>query len=106
MLRPCRYTAHSELFYEGQTPMVGYLLIDGHIQLLRNKKVKKILDAGTLLGVRELMTNAPMTYTAQILPETTVLFLDKSTIFELLKGHGPLSDSLRKFIQAPERIRE
>ncbi|EQC43078.1 cyclic nucleotide-binding domain protein [Bacteriovorax sp. BSW11_IV] len=81
------YPLQSNLYYEGQIPVVGYLLLEGHIQLLKNKKVKSVLSKGTLLGVHELMTNSPAQYSAQILPNTKVCFLDKSTILEFIHEH-------------------
>lgn len=81
------YPLQIELYYEGQVPIVGYLLIEGHIQLIKNKKVKSILSKGTLLGVHELMTNSPAEYSAQILPNTKVCYLDKSTILEFIHEH-------------------
>ncbi|MDD0853393.1 cyclic nucleotide-binding domain-containing protein [Halobacteriovorax sp. GB3] len=81
------FPIQSDLFYEGQIPIVGYLLLDGHVQMLRNKKVKAIISKGTLFGVKELMTNSPSHYSAQILPGTKVCFLDKSSVLEFIEKH-------------------
>ena len=56
---PKKFTISSPLFYEGQVPIVAYLLIEGCIQLLKNKKIKKIIKPGSLIGLDELMTNSP-----------------------------------------------
>ena len=79
-----KYSTCSPLFYEGQIPIVAYLLIDGCIQLLKNKKIKKILKPGSLIGLNELMTNTPSKLAAMVQPESTLCFLDKSTILEIL----------------------
>jgi CRP-like cAMP-binding protein len=78
------YSTQSDLFYEGQTPIVAYLLLEGYIHLTKNKKIKGILDPGTLLGLKELMNNEAVDVDAQILPNTKVCFLDRSTILEIL----------------------
>ena len=83
---PHCYSTQSNLFYEGQTPIVAYLLVEGHIHLSRNKEVKEILAAGTLLGLKELMNNEAVDVDAQILPNTKVHFLDRSTVLEVLNA--------------------
>ncbi|MBC7537473.1 MAG: cyclic nucleotide-binding domain-containing protein [Bacteriovorax sp.] len=79
-----KYSISSPLFYEGQVPIVAYLLLEGCIQLLKNKKIKKILKPGSLIGLNELMTNSPSKLSAQVQAESTLCFLDKSTIQEII----------------------
>ncbi|MBP9682087.1 MAG: cyclic nucleotide-binding domain-containing protein [Bacteriovorax sp.] len=79
-----KYNTQCPLFYEGQVPIVAYLLIEGCIQLIKNKKIKKILKPGALIGLSELMTNSPAKLSALVQPESTLCFLDKSTIKEII----------------------
>ena len=79
-----KYSVQSPLFYEGQIPIVAYLIIDGGIQLIKNKKIKKTLKPGSLIGLSELMTNSPSKLSALVQPESTLCFLDKSTIKEII----------------------
>ena len=97
------YSTQSDLFYEGQTPIVGYLLLEGYIHLTKNKKIKGILDPGTLLGLKELMNNEAVDVDAQILPNTKVCFLDRSTILEILESgdnRSELSDFFNQVVSA------
>ena len=79
-----KFLVSSPLFYEGQIPIVAYLLLDGHILLLRKKKIKIILNPGSLIGLNELMSNSPSTHSAEVQAESTICFLDKSTIMEVI----------------------
>ncbi|MDO9182754.1 MAG: cyclic nucleotide-binding domain-containing protein [Bacteriovorax sp.] len=79
-----RFSTSSPLFYEGQIPIVAYLLLEGCIQLLKNKKIKHILRPGSLIGLDELMSNSPSKHEAFVHAESTLCFLDKSTILEII----------------------
>ena len=79
------YSVQSDLFYEGQTPIVAYLILEGKINLVKGKKVKLILEKHHLIGVKELMEHLPSRYGAKIMPNTKVSFLDRSTILEILE---------------------
>lgn len=61
---------------------------------MKNKKIKKILKPGSLIGLSEMMTNAPSKLTAQVQAETTLCFLDKSTVKEIIH-HEEDSDLTR-----------
>lgn len=80
-----KFSTSSTLYYEGQIPIVAYLLIEGSIHLLKNNKIKKILKPGTLIGLNELMTNSPSKLSAQVQAESVLCFLDKSTLIEIIK---------------------
>lgn len=77
------YKTHSVLFYEGQIPISGYLIIDGAIQITSKKKFKKVLSSGTLIGIMELIHKKPSQMSAEIFPNTIVCFLDISTVQEV-----------------------
>lgn len=79
-----KYLVEAPLFYEGQIPIVAFLLVEGCIQLLKKKKTKKNLKAGSLIGYKEMMSNSPAELSATVQPDSTVCFLDKSTIKEIL----------------------
>lgn len=89
-----RFTSTAPLFYEGQVPIVAYLILEGCVQLMKNKKIKKILKPGSLIGLPEMMGNAPSKLTAQVQADTTLCFLDKSTIKEIIH-HAEDSDLSR-----------
>lgn len=54
-----KFPIESDLFYEGQTPCVAYLLLEGQINLLKGRSVRSRLDSGYLIGVPELMKHEP-----------------------------------------------
>lgn len=80
-----KYKAQSHLFYEGQIPISGYLIIDGSIQISKKKKFKKLLTSGSVVGIDELLSKKPVDISAEVFPNTELCFLDKSTLLELLK---------------------
>lgn len=77
------YKSHSHLFYEGQIPISGYLVLDGSVQISKKKKFKKMLQGGALIGVSELMNKIPSSISAEVFPNTLVCFLDRSTLHEI-----------------------
>jgi CRP-like cAMP-binding protein len=83
------YPVDAEIIYEGHTPIVAILLTKGRIKLVRGRRVRKILERGSLLGVPELMNNSPFEYTAQINRGSEIIYLDRSTIKEILEGTDP-----------------
>jgi CRP-like cAMP-binding protein len=79
-----KFSVTSPLFYEGQVPIVAYLVIAGRISLFKNKKVKNIVKEGNLIGVNELMTNSPSKMNAEVSADSSLCFLDKSTMLEIM----------------------
>jgi CRP-like cAMP-binding protein len=80
-----KFLVNSTLYYENQIPIAAYLLVEGCIHLLKNKKIKKILKPGSLIGLNELIENSPSKISAQVQADSTLYFLDKSTLIETLK---------------------
>lgn len=94
------YTTSSNLFYEDQTPVVAYLLLSGNVHLLKSKKIKSTIGPGSLIGVKELMSNSPVDHTAMIMPETEVCFLSRSDIFEIIDNKCDLSEAINSLLYA------
>lgn len=83
-VRPYRYNSQAHLFYDGQIPIVAYLVLEGEIHLTKNRKLKHIVGPGEILGLNEIADHKPLNFTAQIMPKTQVVFIDRSTIKEIL----------------------
>ena len=81
-----KFKSQAHLFYEGQIPISGYLILDGSIQVSHKKKFKKMLHAGYLLGLNELLNKKPIQLSAEAFPNTEVCFLDKTTLMEIFSG--------------------
>lgn len=94
------YTVAADLFYEGQIPVVAYLILDGHVHLLKGKKIKDTIGGGHLVGARELMNNINAKMSAQIMPKTKVCFLSKSDIQEILDNDDQTSEHLEELLNA------
>ncbi len=90
------YKISTELFTQGNTPFVAYLLVEGTIQLHRNKKIAQTIQPGTIIGLKELMEHTPSDFTANILPGGTVYHIDRSTILEIIDHRD---DSLKTVIE-------
>ncbi len=78
------YTTPSELYYEDHTPLVAYLIKSGRGKLFKKRRKEIPLGPGNLVGLIELMNSEPSTYGAQIEAHSTLLFLDRSTILEII----------------------
>jgi len=83
------YNTSAELFYEGHIPHVGYILLDGNVILGKKRKVKSELSPGTVIGVKELMTNTPVSYFARIYSGSKVFILDRSSLKSLNQKQDP-----------------
>ena len=74
----------AHLFYEGQTPVVAYLLVEGSIILYKSKKSQKLIPPNSVLGAHHLINRLPMQFNAKVTRGTVLYFLDATTIKELL----------------------
>ena len=83
--KPKLFQTEFSIIHEGHIPQAGYLLIKGEIHFLKKKNIIQRIQAGTLFGVAELMSNSPLKFSVRILPRSTVFILDKSTIKEVIK---------------------
>lgn len=101
-LKENAFKSPSTLFYEGQTPIVAYLVVDGAVNLLKNRKIKTSLRSGALIGLKELMLNCPVPLEAKVEANTSLLFLDRSTIQEIINAtYGTdLSMLFRELVEA------
>ncbi|RPJ73835.1 MAG: cyclic nucleotide-binding domain-containing protein [Alphaproteobacteria bacterium] len=79
-----KFSSGSPLFYEGQVPIVAYLVLSGSVVISKNKKIKTIVKEGNIIGLNELMSHSPSKFSAQVSPESTLCFLDKSTMLEII----------------------
>jgi CRP-like cAMP-binding protein len=95
-----KYKTQSHLFYEGQVPISGYLILDGSIKISKKKKLKKILSAGSVIGVDELIQKKPVDVSAEVYPNTELCFIDKTTLLEIIKKETlDLSKTLKKVFE-------
>lgn len=91
------YTVESELFYENHTPVVAYLFIEGKGKLFKKRRKDIPLKPGDLIGLIELVSHTSSPYGAQVKSGTTLLFLDRSTINEIIEEE--IDEDLRKIFQ-------
>lgn len=86
----------TQLLYQGHIPIVAYLVVDGTIDLLRNKKLKSTILPGEVIGIKELLTDTPSTVTAETSGEATVCYLDRSTLLSIIENE---ETKLSKYFQ-------
>jgi CRP-like cAMP-binding protein len=80
-----KYKSQCPLFYEGQIPITGYLILAGSIKIKKKKK-EKILETGSIIGIFELMNKTPSQISAEVLPNSNICFLDKTTLLEFFNN--------------------
>jgi CRP-like cAMP-binding protein len=83
------YSATAPLYYKGQTPIVAYLIIKGSILLIKNNKTYHKLTKGCLVGYQELFLDIPSMFTAEVLSNTEICHIDKSTLLEIKNSTNP-----------------
>lgn len=76
------YQRDEIIIYEGHVPRVGFVLLEGKLEIIMSK-TKKEVTPNNAVGVRELASNEPFKYTVKIYPNTKVLSLDRSTLISL-----------------------
>ena len=79
------YSAEAELYYEGHIPVVAYLFIEGKGRLFKKRRKDQPLGPGDRIGLIELATHTPSEYGAKVNENTKVIFLDRSTINEIIE---------------------
>jgi hypothetical protein len=93
------YRAEADVVYQGHVPYLAFIIVAGPVALKKNNRAIRLLSAGHLIGVVELLHQVPSAYTLTFFPGTKVCSLDKSTINELLSGQQhPLSFELKEWL--------
>lgn len=80
------FSIPTTLFYQGQVPIVAYLVIDGIVNLTKNKKLKSAVKPGGIIGVGELIKKTKSSVTAVAQANTTICYLDRSTVQDILNN--------------------
>jgi CRP-like cAMP-binding protein len=94
-------SSDTPLFYQGHIPMVAYLVLDGAVNLTKNKKIKSLVHTGDIIGVKELIKHTPSTVSAEAIANTTVCYLDRSTVQEIIKnGDSELSQFFHGLLES------
>lgn len=91
------YTTEAELYYENHVPVVAYLFVQGKGKLFRKRRKDVILGPGDLVGLIELVNHAPSEYGAKVDENTKVIFLDRSTINEIIED--AVDDDLKNIFE-------
>ncbi len=79
-----RFNNEFDLIYESQIPNTGVVLIEGSMTLLKRKKVKETVPAGSMIGVQELVNNEPLPMGCKVMENSELIILQKSEILEAL----------------------
>lgn len=91
------YSVSSELYYEDHTPVVGYLIKEGRGKLFKKRRKDVPLRSGDLIGLIELMKHDPSQYGALVEANTTLIFLDRSTVLEIIEEE--IDSDLKKIFE-------
>lgn len=79
-----KYTTDVDLYYEGHIPIVAYLIVEGSGFLFKKRRKNISLKRGDLIGLIEVLSHEPSVYGAHIHNQSEVVFLDRSTIQEVM----------------------
>lgn len=88
------FYSETNLFYEQHIPNVAYLLLDGIVILGRKNKVLKSIEGSGLIGIKNLYQKIPVKFFASIKPNSTVLIIDRSTLFKVVNNKTFLNNYL------------
>lgn len=79
------YSTQADLYYEDHVPVVAYLIIEGKGHLFKKRRKDIPLGPGDLIGLVELINHEPSEYGAHVNENAKVIFLDRSTINEIIE---------------------
>ena len=74
------------LFYEGHTPTVAILLVEGEIELKKRSKHFSTMPVGSVLGLTELFEHQPVKFEAHVSGSAKIKILDRSSLKTHLKN--------------------
>jgi signal-transduction protein with cAMP-binding, CBS, and nucleotidyltransferase domain len=78
------YYSEANLFYEQHVPNVAYLLLEGMVLFGKKNKILKSIEGSGLIGIKNLYQKTPSKFSASIKPNSTVLIIDRSTLFKVV----------------------
>lgn len=78
------YTVDSHLYYEGQTPIVAYLLVAGDVNLIKSRRKSIPVEEGCIFGLYELICCKDSVYGAHIKGGSEVYFINRSLLKEII----------------------
>jgi len=84
--KPCSFQKEVELFYEGQSLHVGYVLLEGSLKLYRKGSMLHQVPKNTLIGIKDLMGGRKLKVSGRVAPDSKLCVIDKTTVFELLES--------------------
>lgn len=105
------YKSPSILFYEGQNPISGFLLVEGVIRLSK-RKYQKMIYKGSLIGALELIKKQPTRVKAEVISPALICFLDKGTLLKAIslqtepRQFNNLEELLYQFISKNEIVKD
>lgn len=86
------------LVYEKQIPQAAIIVVEGTLELIKNTKVLKEINAGHLLGLKELLEERPVRTSCRIKANSKIILLGKSHLLKSLKDRrSPLYRLLNTF---------
>jgi signal-transduction protein with cAMP-binding, CBS, and nucleotidyltransferase domain len=88
------FYSEANLFYEEHVPHVAYLLLGGRITLGKKNKVVKFVEGTNLIGIKNLYQRIPVKFFASITPNSTVLIIDRTTLFKVINKRTHLYNFL------------
>lgn len=88
------------LFYKNQIPLSGFFLEKGKVILKKNRNKSIEVAPYSFFGLSECLNNNPSVFEAQALKDSTIYFLDKTTLMEVLQTtqNSPLKNYIEKII--------
>tara|TARA_R110000868_G_scaffold132380_2_gene343102 strand:+ start:32457 stop:32756 length:300 start_codon:yes stop_codon:yes gene_type:complete len=83
MMQTQKFKSEEKLHHKGLVPLVAYMIISGHLELIDRKGQVVHLNAGELVCLKETWNHVPFQYEIKTKPGTTLLPLDRSMLNRL-----------------------
>lgn len=88
------YSQNATILYTGQKPLAAILVIDGIVNIKKNRKVVAKFLAGSIIAHTEFLFQTSIAYDVEIVDQTKIAWIDKSFITKIKEED--IDENLRK----------
>lgn len=105
------YKRKSIIFYEGNPPLGLFCVQKGKVKISKHGsdgqvQIVRLAGPGDILGYRALFAGEPYAATAEVLEDASLCFVDKVSVYALLKKNAALALSILERVCQDLRVSE
>lgn len=92
-------TVSYDVVYEDQVPTCCFILIEGKIEIVKNKHIIGEVPANSIVGLNQILKHEPVSYTYRVIEGSELVYFDRTTLKAICnEKNSKVGDSLRALI--------